>query len=72
LPPPLNDPKSAPTEALNHDRITAVDLFEKSEFAQNLFGKSYRDIYVAVRRDEIAALSAEISAVEYRYYLSRL
>ena len=72
LPLPLDDPKSAPTDALNHDWITAVDLFEKSEIAENLFGKSYRDIYVAVRRDEIAALSAEISAVEYRYYLSRL
>ncbi len=72
LPLPLDDPNSDPSEPLTHDWITAVDLFEKSEFAEKLFGKSYRDIYVAVRRDEIAALSAEISPVEYRYYLSRL
>ena len=72
LPPPLDDPKSDRPERLSHDWIAAVDLFEKSNFAEKLFGKTYRDIYVAVRRDEIAALSAEISAVEYRYYLSRL
>ena len=72
LPPPLDDPKSDRPERLSHDWIAAVDLFEKSTFAEKLFGKTYRDIYVAVRRDEIAALLAEISTVEYRYYLSRL
>ncbi len=72
LPLPLEDPKAEPAKPLSHDWITAVDLFERSEFAENLFGKSYRDIYVAVRRDEIAAMTPEISATEYKYYLSRL
>ena len=72
LPLPLEDPKAEPAKPLSHDWVTAVDLFEQSEFAENLFGKSYRDIYVAVRRDEIAALTPEISATEYKYYLSRL
>ncbi len=72
LPLPLEDPKAEAAKPLSHDWITAVDLFERSEFAENLFGKSYRDIYVAVRRDEIAALTPEISPTEYKYYLSRL
>ena len=72
LPPPLEDSSADASARLTHDWITAVDLFEKSAFAEKLFGKAYRDIYVAVRRDESAVLSAEISTVEYRYYLSRL
>ncbi|MEE9426765.1 MAG: glutamine synthetase family protein [Paracoccaceae bacterium] len=72
LPPSLEDPISIPADPLTHDWITAVDVFENSDFAKNLFGADYHKIYVAVRRDEIATLTVEISTTEYRYYLSRL
>jgi len=72
LPLPLEDDKSGDAEPLTHDWTTAVSLFEESEFSKDLFGKDYQRIYAAVRRDEIKELTSIITAVEYRYYLSRL
>ncbi len=72
LPPPLDDDNTFEVEPLSHDWTTAVTRFEASEFAAQLFGKDYRRIYAAVRHDEIKELASIITAVEYRYYLSRL
>jgi len=72
LPLPLEDDKSSDAEPLTHDWTTAVALFEESDFAKDLFGEDYQKIYTAVRRDEIKELTSIITAVEYRYYLSRL
>ncbi|MGR3291073.1 MAG: hypothetical protein ACU0C9_07735 [Paracoccaceae bacterium] len=63
---PLEDPKAVPVSPLSHDWTTSVNLFEKSALAEELLGKYYRDIYVAVRRDEIAAVTPEISPTEYK------
>jgi len=72
LPLPLDDPNSTPITPLTHDWTTAVDRFAGSTIAADILGEFYRDIFVAVRRDEIATLTAEISPTEYRYYLGRL
>ncbi len=71
LPLPIDDPNHAPAQSLAHDWANAIDRFEASEFARKLLGEYYHSIYVAVRRDEISALTSEISPTEYRYYLSR-
>ncbi len=68
LPLPLEDLKAAPASLLGHHWTTSMGWFEKSAFPEELLGKYYRDIYVAVRRDEIAALTPEISPTEYKYY----
>ncbi len=72
LPLPLDDPKATEAPPLGHDWLGAVDRFASSEFSENLLGKRVRDIYVAVKRDEIAALMPELSPVEYRFYLGRI
>ncbi|WP_212524292.1 glutamine synthetase family protein [Actibacterium sp. MT2.3-13A] len=72
LPLPLDDPDSTPATPLAADWTTAVERFAASDIAARIFGEEYRDIYAAVRRDEIAQLTTIISPMEYRYYLSRL
>ncbi|UWP99286.1 glutamine synthetase family protein [Aliiroseovarius crassostreae] len=72
LPLPLDDPKAEPAARLTSDWTQAVDQFADSDMAAKIFGKEYRDIYTAVRRDEIAQLTNEISQIEYRTYLGRL
>jgi glutamine synthetase len=57
---------------LSADWTTAVERFAASDIAARIFGAEFRDVYAAVRRDEIAQLATVISPVEYRYYLSRL
>ena len=71
LPPAVDDPEHEPLDPLTHDWATAVERFAASDIAAEIFGAEYRDIYAAVRRDEIAALTSIINPVEYRYYLSR-
>lgn len=72
LPLPLDDPSAHPATPLCHDWRTAVDRLAGSNIAREILGATFLDAYVAVRRDEIAKLSAVISPVEYRTYLSRL
>ena len=72
LPLPLDDEDGEHAEALTGDWTTAVDTFAESEIAADIFGTAYRDVYVAVRRDEIAQLTSAISQIEYRTYLGRL
>jgi glutamine synthetase len=72
LPLPLDDDDGEHADPLTGDWTTAVDTFAESEIAADIFGAGYRDIYVAVRRDEIAQLTSAISQIEYRTYLGRL
>ena len=72
LPLPLDDDDGEHAEALPSDWGTAVEVFAESEIAAAVFGETYRDIYAAVRRDEIAQLTSAISQIEYRTYLGRL
>ncbi|MCI2395180.1 glutamine synthetase family protein [Aliiroseovarius sediminis] len=72
LPLPLDDPKAEAAPRLTADWIRAVDRFSQSDIAADIFGERYRDIYAAVRLDEIDQLTNEISQIEYRAYLGRL
>ncbi len=72
LPLPLDDPKAEPAARLTSDWSRAVDRFAESEIAADIFGKEYRDIYTAVRLNEIDQLTNEINPIEYRTYLGRL
>ena len=62
---------SEPPELLDHDWHSAVERFGSSGIAQEIFG-DYRDLYAAVKREEIAAIQNPITPAEYIYYLSRL
>ncbi|MEJ2035468.1 MAG: glutamine synthetase family protein [Maritimibacter sp.] len=72
LPLPLDDEGSNHGEPLASDWAGAVDTFAGSEIVTDVFGADYRDIYTAVRRDEISQLTSAISQIEYRTYLGRL
>ena len=72
LPLPLDDPNAETAPRLTADWIRAVDRFSQSDIAADIFGARFRDIYSAVRLDEIDQLTNEISQIEYRAYLGRL
>lgn len=69
---PLDEDMEDTADPLTADWSTAVACFEQSEIAAEIFGASYRDIYTAVRWDEIGQLTTAISQIEYRTYLGRL
>lgn len=71
LPLPLDDPGCVPAPPLGSDWAAAVERFAASEIAADLFGP-YRQVYAAVKRDEIATILDAITPAEYTYYLSRL
>ncbi|MFQ6554142.1 glutamine synthetase family protein [Aestuariibius insulae] len=64
-------PERAEAPPLSHDWSAAVDRFAQSEAAASIFGTPYRDLYAAVRRNEIARILPIISPLEYEIYLSR-
>lgn len=72
LPLPLDDENGEHAEPLTADWTTAVDCFAESDLAADILGTAYRDVYAAVRYDEIAQLTSAISQIEYRTYLGRL
>ncbi|MCB1336858.1 MAG: glutamine synthetase [Maritimibacter sp.] len=72
LPLPLDDDDGEHADPLTGDWATAVDNFEESVIAADIFGAQFRDIYTAVRRNEIEQLTTAISQVEYRTYLGRM
>lgn len=71
LPLPLDDPASIPAQPLGHDWSLAVDRFAGSDMAADCFGP-YREVYAAVKRDEISTILDAITPAEYTYYLSRM
>ncbi|SPF75534.1 Gamma-glutamylputrescine synthetase PuuA [Aliiroseovarius pelagivivens] len=72
LPLPLDDAGAEPAETLSADWFQTVERFAASDVAVEIFGQRYVDVYAAIRRDEIAQLTHEITHVEYRTYLGRL
>jgi glutamine synthetase len=69
---PLDDPKAVKAEGLTTNWEQSVENFGASEFAADVFGREYRDIYTVLRHDEIAQLTTEIHPIEYKTYLSRM
>jgi glutamine synthetase len=72
LPAPLDDQNGGFSDPLTSDWYTAVEYFAESDVAEAMYLPGYRDIYAAVRRDEISQLTTAISQIEYRTYLGRL
>jgi glutamine synthetase len=71
-PPALEDPASVPAAALQGDWSAAVEKLATSEIASDILGLRFREVYTAIRRDEIALLTTPITPAEYTYYLSRM
>lgn len=72
LPPSLEASASSNAKPLASDWAETIDRFAQSSFAKSLFGKTYHHVFTQVKINEIAEISTQISAAEYRYYLSRL
>ena len=73
LPPPaIDSSERAPLNKLTSDWSEAIRNFEISELAVDIYGKEYRDIYVALRRNEKDQLENTISPAEYNAYIGRL
>lgn len=65
--------ESQPTaQRLSHDWVRSVERLERSELAAEILGKTFRDVYVTLRKTEIAELTTIIAPHEYSTYLSRL
>jgi len=69
---PIDHPEAEAAQPLGHDWFDAVERFAASDLAGQIFGVEFRDVYAAVKRDEVATLTGMITPVEYQYYLSRL
>jgi len=69
---PLDDSNSTPAQSLTTNWSDSVETFAASDFATQVYGADYQNIYTVLRRDEIAQLSAEIHPIEYKTYLSRM
>ncbi|SMR81443.1 glutamate--putrescine ligase [Aliiroseovarius halocynthiae] len=72
LPLPLDDAGAEPAVRLSADWFQTVERFAASDMAVEIFGQRFVDVYAAMRRDEIAQLTHEITHIEYRTYLGRL
>lgn len=59
-------------ERLHHDWTNALDEFEASPRASDIFGTEYVRVYTACRRHEISRLSTMITDAEYKTYLHKL
>ncbi len=59
-------------ERLHHDWTNALDEFEASPCASDIFGAEYVRVYTACRRHEISRLSTMITDAEYKTYLHKL
>lgn len=67
-PAPIEDGKPIGA-ALAQDWSVALDRFEASSLASEMFG-DYVRLYTVIKRAEIEAIQAPISPIEYRHYLS--
>lgn len=71
LPEPLKIGETDQAQQLCADWQRALNRFAHSDLAADIFGSHYRDLYVAVKQDEIEKLLSIIAPMEYQYYLSR-
>lgn len=70
--PPMEGEANTNAQRLSHDWLRSVERLENSELAADILGPTFRDIYVTVRKNEIAELTTQITPQEYATYLSRL
>jgi len=47
----------------------ALDIFEKSKFTDKYFGKAYKKLYLACKRQEKEQMERQVSSLEYDAYL---
>ena len=47
----------------------ALDLAAKSEFLEETLGKEFLKIFLAIKNQECARFSAEVSELDYAWYL---
>jgi glutamine synthetase len=47
----------------------ALDLAAKSEFLEATLGKEFLEIFLAIKNQEYARFSAEVSELDYAWYL---
>ena len=71
LPLPLDNASAKPSQPLEHDWISAIDKLATSQVAVDFFGKAFLDIFIILKREEIATLTPFISPIEYSTYLDR-
>lgn len=72
LPPSLEANTETNAEPLGQDWRQTILRFEQSDFAKSLFGNDFHHVFTQVKLDEVEEISTQISAAEYRFYLSRL
>lgn len=71
LPPSMEAPDYQEPKRLTADWLSATEQFAASKLAADIFTTEYRDLFVAIKLDEIEQLTSIISPMEYRSYLSR-
>ncbi|MEO0619085.1 MAG: glutamine synthetase family protein [Pseudomonadota bacterium] len=57
---------------LTQQWLSAIEVFEGSDVAQEIFGARYRDVYAAGRRSEFDRSMASVTDFEYATYLTRI
>lgn len=68
----MDDDAAATFGELSWDWMTAVNRYEASDTAREIFGPDFVRVYSLVKRDEIAQLNRQISDVEFRTYMGRI
>lgn len=75
-PPPLQGNAYAGTlplgELLPRHWVTALDVFERSQFARELLGTELHRLYGMVKRQEMEDFNAQVTAQEFALYLPAL
>lgn len=67
----LDDDAAEPAVPLSTDWAGSIERFATSEIAAEIFTPEMRDVFTAVKRDEVVQIASQITQVEYRAYLSR-
>ena len=68
----MDSPDGVTVRRLTSDWSESLDKFANSEIAVDIYGKEYRDIYVALKRNEKDQIEEIISPAEYSAYIGRL
>ena len=59
--------KELPEEIM---KVKAIELFENSKFCSDYYTEEYVKMFSDLKRKEIEAFQAEISDIEYKWYLN--
>jgi len=71
-PPITGNAYSKVDPVLTSSWIVALDLMAESEFFREYFGQRYVDVYLALKWAERDKFFAEITALEYEWYLNKV